>query len=157
MKNEVELYNSMMDYLPPSMDAIRIENKCIPGCFDVYIRHKNGNHLWLENKIANFKEKVSFEPSQYIFMLEHVHKFNGRCTALVGSKGLTKEFYVINLSNISKKDMYNIQKIHFTVEDYENLSQDNEQTVFSKHQDMKSAVKEIGLNCTSSLMTKATD
>lgn len=129
------------------MDAIRIENKCIPGCFDVYIRHTNGNHLWLENKIANFKEKVAFEPSQYIFMLEHVHKFSGRCTALVGSKGPTQEFYVIDLSSISKNTIYAIQKTHFTVKEYEQLSQDTGQDIFSKHQNMKLAVQKIKSLC----------
>lgn len=142
MKNEVELYNKFIDYLPPVMDAIRIENKSIPGCFDVYLRHENGKQLWLENKIANYNEQVSFEPSQYIFMIEHVHKYSGLCLALIGTRN-NQGLYLLNLSNLPKSIMYNSQLNKYSLKDYESVCLEYDLKAVTKHESMKSVVDSI--------------
>lgn len=149
MTDEKQLYNFYLPYLPPTMDAIRIENKCIPGCFDVYLRHKCGNQIWLENKIANANEKVCFEPSQYLFMLEHVHRYNGKAAAIIATRSSFREFFVINFVNIPRLYMLKLCHEHKTPNEYEELSTINHLGFFSRHQSIKSAIERIERICIS--------
>ena len=140
---EVKLYKDFKQHLPIELDATRIENMVSAGLCDVYLRHVKGKHFWLENKIANPKEKVKFRQSQLDFLYEHTKEFSGYALVLIATREVFPEYYLMNCNNMSKELFFSLMENLKTPEQLLELSNKSDEKFIDKYDNIKSVIKFI--------------
>lgn len=144
---EVKLYGQFKKYLPIELDVKRVENKVSKSFPDVYLRHMNGKHFWVENKIANPNEKIKFEDGQVEFLNEHTKQFNGYALVLIATNEQFPDYYLLNCNNIPINLFFDLEKIQKTPEQLLELSNKSDEKFIDKHDNIKSVIKFIMSLC----------
>lgn len=115
--DEKKLYNKIKEKLVGSnIICERVENSCIPGMPDVYLRTQTQS-FWIENKICNWNEQLVIRKSQLLWIMQHALKFHTNVFVLISDDN--GDIFFMDMKRLSKNNYYSLlfSEKHFKLKD----------------------------------------